>query len=40
MFDIIYCDKNIYKLLRKNKIYDINNYNTELELSDIYEVLV
>ncbi len=22
------------------KIYDINNYNTELELSDIYEVLV
>ena len=29
MFDIIYCDKNIYKLLRKNKIYDINKYESE-----------
>ena len=29
------CDKNT-----DYKIYDINSYNTELELSDIYEVLV
>ena len=25
---------------KEYKIYDINNYNTELELSDIYEVIV
>lgn len=29
------CDESV-----NYKIYDINNYNTELELSDIYEVLV
>ena len=31
---------NRYDEFINYKIYDINNYNTELELSDIYEVLV
>ena len=29
MFDIIYYNKNIYKLLRKNEIYDIYKYESE-----------